>query len=88
MSKEIKSSDEATKFINEFKDKIITHLNSKPKQDLKSFLKNFENLMFQHKQKMMKNLKIDVVDKNYDLLLVWTLYCLHEDSAFECQILN
>ena len=43
--------------------------------------------MFQHKKKMMKALTIDVVEQNYEQLLVLILYILHEEYAFECQIL-
>ena len=85
--KEIKSCQKATEFMNDFKDKVIYNLKSKPIQDLKSFLKNFENLMTQHKKKKMKALKIDVIEQNYEYLLTLILYVLHEEYAFECQII-
>ena len=71
-----------------FKHKIISQIKSKPKQDLRSFLKNFENLMLQHKTKMMKTSPIDQIEQNYQYLLVWILYVLHDEHAFECQILH
>ena len=70
-----------------FKHKIISQIKSKPKQDLRSFLKNFENLMLQHKTKMMKTFQIDLIEQNYQYLLVWILYVLHDEHAFECQVL-
>ena len=70
-----------------FKHKIISQIKSKPKQDLRSFLKNFENLMLQHKTKMMKTFQIDLIEQNYQYLLVWILYVLHDEYAFECQVL-
>ena len=84
----IKSNIKAAEFVKEFKDKIKYHLDSKPIQDLKSFLKNFENLMTQHKKKMMKAYPIDLIEQNYELILVWILFSLHEDSTYECEILN
>ena len=36
---------------------------------------------------MMKAWKIDEVEQNYEQLLVLILYILHEEYAFECQIL-
>ena len=86
--KEIESCQKAKEFVNEFKDKIIVNLETKPKQDLKSFLNNFENLMTQHKKKMMKTSKIDLIDQNYEQILVLTLYILLEEKIFECQILD
>ena len=87
IDQEVKSSIKATEFVNNFKDKIISHLDSKPKQDFRSFLNNFENLMLQHKKKMMKKFQSDLIEQNYQYLLVWILYVLHDEHAFECQVL-
>ena len=44
--------------------------------------------MTQHKKKMMKTSKIDLIDQNYEQILVLTLYILLEEKIFECQILD
>ena len=43
--------------------------------------------MSQHKTKTMKTHQIDLIEQNYQYLLVWILYVLHDEHAFECQVL-
>ena len=88
INKEIKSSLKAMQFVNKFKEKIASNLDSKPEQDFGAFLNNIKNLMSHHWKKMMKTFKIDLIEQNCDSLLVLILYDMHDKPAFEWKILD
>ena len=88
ITREIKSSDKAIEFVNEFKSKIASHLDLEPTQDLKPFLEYIAKLLSQNRKEMMNTFRPDVVKHYYEKLLVGILHILHEKHAFECQIFN
>ena len=62
-----------------------THLKTKPKQEVKSFLSNFENLLGQHKDKFWKKEKLDFVEDNYEQFAVFVVTEMYKDKLFRCQ---
>ena len=62
-----------------------THLKTKPKQEVKSFLSNFENLIGQHKDKFWKKEKLDYVEDNYEQFAVFVVTEMYKDKLFRCQ---
>ena len=68
-----------------FKAKIKSHLDTKPKQEIKSFLSNFENLLRQQKDKFWKQSRNDLVEENYDQFVVYLVLEIYKDEMFRCQ---
>ena len=83
---EFKSEIAVQKFYEIFKTKIKSHLNTKPKQEIKSFLSNFENLLKQQKDKFLKQTKIDLAEDNYDQFAVYVMREMYYDKIFRCQL--
>ena len=73
------------KFLKIFKTKMKSQLETKPKQEIKSFLNNFENLLKQQKEKFWKQTKIDLVEDNYDQFAVYVMREMYYDKIFRCQ---
>ena len=70
---ELKKNIVIQQFLEIFKAKMKSHLKTKPKQEIKSFLSNFENLLKQQKDKFWKQTRIDLVDENYDQFVVFVI---------------
>ena len=83
-----RSNMKIQQFVNTFKDKMKTHLKSKPKQEVKSFLSNFENFLSQHKSKFWKQAKIDLVEDNYDKFAVFVATEIYNDKLFRCEFFD
>ena len=62
-----------------------SHLKTKPKQDIKSFLSNFENYLKQQKDKFWKQARIDLVEENYDQFAIFVVLEIYKDKMFRCQ---
>ena len=60
----------------------------KPQQEIKSFLSNFENLLFQHKEKFWRQTKIDLVEDNYDQFVIFAIREMFNDRLFICKFLE
>ena len=58
---------------------------AKPKQEVKSFLSNFENLLSQHKSKFWKREKLDLVEDNYDWFVIFVVTEMYNQKLFMCQ---
>ena len=82
---DFKANMKIQQFLELFKDKMKTHLKTKPKQEVKSFLSNFENLLGQHKDKFWKQAKIDLVEDNYEQFIVFVVTEMYKDELFRCQ---
>ena len=83
-----KANVKIKEFIGVFKDKMKSHMKIKPQQEIKSFLSNFENLLFQHKEKFWKQAKIDLVEDNYDQFVIFAIREMFNDRLFICKFLE
>ena len=69
ITREIKSSEKAIEFVNEFKSKIASHLDLEPTQDLKPFLEYIAKLLSQNRKEMMNTFRPDVVKHYYEFCI-------------------
>ena len=82
---EFKSNFEIRKFLKIFKTQMKSHLTNKPRQEIKSFLNNFEKILKQQKDKFWKQAKIELVENNYDKFLAFVVLEIYNDEMFRCQ---